>query len=54
MVGTSGSALSRLGTPTASARSFPDLMCGSEKPTKSNVVASRPASMSWNAAGLPL
>ena len=46
MVGSSGSNLERVGPLTASARTLPDLMCGSEPPAVVNQISVRPEKMS--------
>ena len=46
MVGSSGSSLERVGPLTASARTLPDLTCGSEPPAVVNQISVRPENMS--------
>jgi hypothetical protein len=53
-VGTSGSAAERFAVVTASARSFPDLMCGSDGGTVSNIMCTWPPTRSVTAGPLPL
>src|SRR6266853_735471 len=52
--GTSGSTSRRRDFATASARSFPERMCGSEVPMKSNIIVSRSAKISFKASCAPL
>ena len=53
-VGTSGSSGSRLAPVTASARSFPALMCGKAEGMLSNIIITWPPSRSVIAGALPL
>ena len=53
-VGTSGYAGARVAEVTANARSFPDLICGSDGGRLSNINCTCPAIRSCNAGALPL
>ena len=46
MVGSSGRSFERVGPLTASARTLPELMCGSEPPAVVNQISVRPEKMS--------
>jgi len=52
-VGTLGSAATRLGAATASARSLPDCTCGSDDGMLSNRISTWPASTSFSAGPAP-
>ncbi len=51
---TSGTMSTRLGEPTASARSLPLLMCGSAATKSLNITGTWPPSKSFMAGALPL